>query len=89
MQLLDTYAVEETVESVAQRFGINPSDIIKLNSNENFFIPKDKLLEFLKEVLEECDPRIYPQEEYRLKEKLGNYLKVPTERIIIGNGGDE
>jgi len=89
MQLLDSYVVEETVESVAQRFGISPADIVKLNSNENFFIPRDKLLGFLKEVTEEYDPRIYPQEEYNLKEKLGDYLKVPTERIIIGNGGDE
>jgi histidinol-phosphate aminotransferase len=89
MQLLDTYTVEETVESVAQRFGISPADIIKLNSNENFFIPKDRLLEFLKEVTEEYDPRIYPQEEYKIKEKLGDYLNVPKDRIIIGNGGDE
>jgi len=89
MRLLDSYAVEETVESVAQRFGISPTSIIKLNSNENFFIPKDRLLGFLKEVIEEYDPRIYPQEEYKLKEKLGDYLNVPTDRIVIGNGGDE
>ena len=89
MQLLDSYAVEETVESVAERFGISPLEIVKLNSNENFFIPKDRLLAFLKEVTEEYDPRIYPQEEYKLKEKLGDYLNVPADRIIIGNGGDE
>jgi len=89
MRLLDSYAVEETVESVAQRFKINPLEIVKLNSNENFFIPKDRLLRFLKEVIVEYDPRIYPQEEYKLKEKLGDYLNVPTDRIVIGNGGDE
>jgi len=89
MRLLDSYAVEETVESVAQRFGISPTGIIKLNSNENFFIPQDRLLSFLKEIIEEYDPRIYPQEEYKLKEKLGDYLNVPTDCIVIGNGGDE
>lgn len=89
MQLLDSYVVEETVESVAERFGISPLEIVKLNSNENFFISKDKLLEFLKEITEEYDPRIYPQEEYKLKEKLGDYLNVPADRIVIGNGGDE
>jgi len=89
MQLLDSYAVEETVESVAQQFGINPLEIVKLNSNENFFIPKNRLLRFLKEITQEYDPRIYPQEECKFKEKLGDYLNVPTDRIVIGNGGDE
>jgi len=89
MRLLDSYAVEETVESVAKQFGISPTGIIKLNSNENFFIPKNRLLGFLKEITEEYDPRIYPQEEYKLKEKLGDYLNVPTDCIVIGNGGDE
>lgn len=90
MRLLNGYVIEETVESVAQRFGISPLEIVKLNSNENFFIPKDKLLGFMKEVTEEFDPRIYPQEEeYKLKEKLGDYLNVPKDSVIIGNGSDE
>lgn len=88
--LLDSYTIGETVESVARRFDISPLEIVKLDSNENFFIPKDRLVGFMKEVAEECDPRIYPQEEeYMLKEKLGDYLNVPTDHIIIGNGGDE
>lgn len=89
MQLLDSYTAEETVDNVAKRFGISPLEIVKLNSNENFFISKDRLLGFLKEIIEEYDPRIYPQEEYKIKEKLGDYLDVPTDRVIIGNGGDE
>jgi histidinol-phosphate aminotransferase len=90
MRLLDSYKIEEAVESVAQRFGISPLEIIKLNSNENFFIPKDKLHAFMKEVTEEYDPRIYPQEEeYKLKEKLSDYLNIPIDRITIGNGSNQ
>lgn len=55
MRFLDGYAIEETVDSVAQRFGISPFEIVKLNSNENFFIPKDRLLELMKEVAEVID----------------------------------
>jgi histidinol-phosphate aminotransferase len=90
MRLLNDYVIEETVESVAQRFGISPLEIVKLNSNENFFIPKDRLLALMKEVAVECDPRIYPlEEEYNLREKLGDYLNIPIDRIIIGNGSDD
>lgn len=90
IQLLDSYTIEETVESIAERFGINQFEIVKLNSNENFLIPKDSLTVFLKEVTEEYDPRIYPQgEEYKLRVKLGDYLNVPADSIIIGNGSDE
>lgn len=90
MQFLDGYAIEETVERVAQRFAISPFEIVKLNSNENFFIPRDRLLELMKEVADECDPRIYPQEEEcKLKEKLGDYLNVSSDHVAIGNGGDE
>jgi histidinol-phosphate aminotransferase len=63
---------------------------VKLNYNENLFIPKAKLVELMKEAAEECDVRIYPQEEEsRLREKLGNYLKVPKDCIVIGNASDE
>lgn len=89
MQLLESYTVEETAESVARQFGISPLEIIKLDCNENFFIPMDRLLGVMKEVMEDCDPRIYPPEEYKLKEKISDYLNVPTDRIIIGNGSDE
>ena len=90
MRLLDSYAIEETVERIAQRFGISPLEIVKLNQNENFFLPKDMLRELMQQVMEEYDPRIYPQdEEFRIKEKLSDYLNAPTDCIIIGNGEDE
>jgi histidinol-phosphate aminotransferase len=90
MRLLDSYAIEESVESIAQRCRISPIEIVKLNQNENFFLPKDMLHGLMKQIIEEYDPRIYPQdEEFKLKEKLSDYLNVPTGCIIIGNGGDE
>jgi len=83
------YTSGETFRRAARRLGIKPSEIIKLNSNENFFIPKEKLTALLKEVVEESDPRIYPQEEeLEAKNALGEYLGVPPECILLGNGSD-
>jgi len=86
---LKGYVSGETVRRTAQRLGIKPPEIVKLNSNENFFMPKEKLANFLREVVEESDPRIYPQEEENeVKNALGEYLGVTPESIVIGGGSD-
>jgi histidinol-phosphate aminotransferase len=90
LQFLESYHAERTNESVARQLGISPTEIIKLNYNENLFMPKEKLVEFMQEVAEECDLRIYPQEEEnKLKEKIGNYLTIPKDWVVVGNGSDE
>jgi histidinol-phosphate aminotransferase len=90
IQGLDTYAAEKTNVSIAKQFGLSSSSIQKLNYNENLFFPRQKLVELLKEVADECDLRIYPQEEEtKLKAKIGEYLKVPEEFVTIGNSSDE
>ena len=90
IQGLETYGSEKTNESIAKQFGLLPSQILKLNYNENLFLPREKLVPLLKEVAEECDLRIYPQEEEnRLKAKIGEYLKVPEEFVAVGNSSDE
>lgn len=90
IQGLETYGAEKTNEAIAKQFGLSPNQILKLNYNENLYLPRDKLVTLLKEVAEECDLRIYPQEEEnRLKSKIGEYLKIPDESVAIGNSSDE
>ena len=90
LQLLESYSLEKTNATIAKQVGIAPTKIVKLNYNENLFMPKETLAESMREVAEECDLRIYPQEEEnRLREKLGEYLKTPKDGIVVGNGSDE
>jgi histidinol-phosphate aminotransferase len=90
IQSLESYGAERTNESIAKQYGLSPAAILKLNYNENLFLPREKLVPLLKEVAEECDLRIYPQEEEnRLKEKISAYLKVPEECVTLGNSSDE
>jgi histidinol-phosphate aminotransferase len=90
LQDIEGYSVGESTETLARQLGISPSEIIKLNFNENLFMPRAKLIELMKEVAEECDLRIYPQEEEnKLREKLSGYLKTPKENIVVGNASDE
>jgi histidinol-phosphate aminotransferase len=90
IQSLEMYGAERTNESIAKQYGLSPEAILKLNYNENLFLPKEMLVSLLKEVAEECDLRIYPQEEEnKLREKIGAYLKIPGESVAFGNSSDE
>lgn len=90
LQGSEIYSAEKTNEEIARQYGLKTSDIIKLNYNENLYIPREKVIPLLKEVAEECDFRIYPQEEEaRLREKLSDYLQVQQECITLGNSSDE
>ena len=86
----EVYAAEKTNETIAKEYRLSPGDIVKLNYNENLYIPREKVIPLLKEVAEECDFRIYPQEEEaRLKEKIGEYLQVTPKSVAVGNSSDE
>jgi histidinol-phosphate aminotransferase len=86
----EIYTAEKTNEEIAKLYGLKTSDIIKLNYNENLYISREKVTNLLKEVAEEVDFRIYPQEEEAsLKKAISEYLQVPTYSIIIGNSSDE
>jgi histidinol-phosphate aminotransferase len=90
LQSSENYTPEKTNEQIGKQYELSPSDIVKLNYNENLYIPREKVISLLKEVAEECDFRIYPQEEeIRLKEKISEYLKVPPTCITLGNSSDE
>ncbi len=88
-QGLSVYDVGETVDGLARKLGKKPEQILKLNSNENFFVPLDFLRNILSESVGEVDPRIYPRDEYmELKEALGKYLGVLPNQIVVGTGSD-
>jgi histidinol-phosphate aminotransferase len=86
----ENYTAEKTNETIAKQYGYSLSDIVKLNYNENLFLSKEKLVNLLKEVAQESDLRIYPQEEEnRLRQKISEYIETPQDTIVIGNGSDE
>ncbi len=90
LQAMESYSVGGSNETIARQLGISPAEIVKLNFNENLFMPREKLIELMKQVAEECDLRMYPQEEgNKLCRKLGEYVKTPPECIVVGNASDE
>ena len=91
LQDSEIYSAEKTNEEIAKQYGLKTSDIVKLNYNENLFIPRAKVIPLLKEVAEECDFRIYPQEEESQAEREDKRLPASDRRtaLPLGNSSDE
>jgi histidinol-phosphate aminotransferase len=90
LQTIDCYTAGDTPETVAKQLGVTTKQIIKLNFNENLFIPRVKQAKLMKDLAEEIDLRMYPEdEEVKLREKIAGYMKVPEEFIVVGNASDE
>ncbi|MCW4006756.1 MAG: histidinol-phosphate transaminase [Candidatus Bathyarchaeota archaeon] len=86
----EIYSAEKTNQEIADQYGLQVSDIVKLNYNENLYTPREKVVALLKEVADEVDFRIYPQqEETKLKAEISRYLKVTPDAIVIRNSSDE
>ena len=90
LQAIDCYSAGATPETVAKQLGVTTKQIIKLDFNENLFMPRVKQAKLMKELAEEIDLRMYPEdEEAKLREKLAGYMKVPKEFLVVGNASDE
>ncbi|MCL2691499.1 MAG: aminotransferase class I/II-fold pyridoxal phosphate-dependent enzyme, partial [Candidatus Bathyarchaeota archaeon] len=87
---LDCYSSGVTPERLAQQLGVDASKIVKLNFNENLFIDRCRQISLLKQVADEIDLRMYPEDEVpKLVVKLAEYLQISQDCIVIGNAGDE
>jgi histidinol-phosphate aminotransferase len=65
-------------------------DIIKLDANENIFIPREVMVSLAREVVEALDPRFYSTAEYhQLARALAARAGLTPEHIVLGNGGDQ
>lgn len=87
IEALEEYVPVEPVEVLAARLGIPPSDIVKLDANEN---PYGCSLR-VQEALAAFDGyHIYPDPNQReLRELLASYAGFSPDRILAGSGSDE
>lgn len=66
------------------------SNVIKLDSNENYAIDREFSLDLIKQTQENLDVREYPlSDTERLVESLSRYIRMPQEMIGVGNGSDQ
>ena len=90
LQAIDCYSAGATPETLASQIGVSTSNIVKLNFNENLFVDRTRQSALIRELADEIDLRMYPEDEVpKLAEKIAEYMEVPKEFIVVGNAGDE
>ena len=87
LETLPAYIPIEPFEILSARIGRDPSQIVKLDANENPYGP----LPAVREALGKLDfPHIYPDPESRgLRKALEEFTHVPAEFLLAGSGADE
>lgn len=87
VRALEPYNPIMPFEVLAARLGRDPSEIIKLDANENMYGPSDKVRQALAEL---PFPNIYPDPENRLlRAGLSDYTGIPENNLFAGSGADE
>jgi histidinol-phosphate aminotransferase len=90
LQNIDCYSAGATPETVAKQIGVSPSEIIKLNFNESLFVDRSAQARLMKELADEFDLRLYPEDEIpKFLAKLSGYIGAPENYLSVGNGSDE
>jgi histidinol-phosphate aminotransferase len=90
LQAIDCYSAGATPETVAKQIGVLPAEIVKLNFNESLFVDRAKQAELVKELADEFDLRLYPEDETpKFIAKLTSYIGAPEDYLVVGNGSDE
>ncbi len=88
LQMLPEYAALEDPAEVAEAFGLDLADVIKVDGNENPYGPSPKALEALQRV--GYDPGRYGDADQKaLRAAIGGHLDVPAEAVVCGAGSDE
>src|SRR3989304_3844341 len=83
---LKPYEGVDPMEVMAERAGIPPEKVIRLNGNENPYGPSPRVTEALGSFK---NFNYYPDpEQRRLRDAISRYLGVPADMIVAGNGSD-
>lgn len=85
---LAVYEPGKPIEETARELGADPSEIIKLASNENALGPSPKALTAMRAAIESV--HLYPEGSgVYLREAIAAQLGLGPENIILGNGSNE
>lgn len=83
----DGYHAVKSIEETAQELGMHPSDIVKLDQNEN---PYGTSLRVFDTLATYDHFHQYPDADQRIaRERIAAYTGAQADRIMIGNGSDE
>jgi len=85
---LAVYQPGKPIEETARELGCEPSEIIKLASNENPLGPSPKAIKATRDAIENA--HLYPDGgAFYLRNEIAKRLNVTPDHILLGNGSNE
>jgi histidinol-phosphate aminotransferase len=85
---LAVYQPGKPIEETARELGCEPTEIIKLASNENPLGPSPKAITAMREAIENA--HLYPDGgAFYLRNAIAKKLSITPDHIILGNGSNE
>src|SRR2546423_1600716 len=85
---LAVYEPGKPIEETARELDVDPTEIIKLASNENPLGPSPKALQAMSDALTQS--HLYPDGGgFYLRNALSDQLGFARENIVLGNGSNE
>ena len=85
---LVAYEPGKPIEETARELGLDPSQIVKVASNENPLGPSPKAKAAMRDAIEEA--QIYPDGGgFRLRSAIADSVELDLNNVIIGNGSNE
>ncbi|MBN2815290.1 MAG: histidinol-phosphate transaminase [Campylobacterales bacterium] len=88
LQDIKTYEAGKPIELVVRDFGIEPSEIVKLASNENPYGCSPKVQAEVANIVQKM--ALYPDDSmFELKSALAKKFSLEDENVIIGSGSDQ
>lgn len=85
---LVAYEPGKPIDETARELGLDPSQIVKVASNENPLGPSPRAKEAMRHALEEA--HIYPDGGgFRLRSAIAEQLGLDRSNVVIGNGSNE
>lgn len=85
---LPVYEPGRPIEDVAREFGLDPSRIVKLASNENPVGPSPRALEAMRRAA--ASAHLYPDGNgFALRQAIARKNGLDVEQVILGNGSNE
>ena len=86
IQQIKPFDPAEPLDSMAEKAGVEPEKIIRLNANENPYGPSPSVNEAIKKL----QANIYPDPEQNvIRTALSKFTGMPKETILCGAGSDE
>ena len=88
LENIKIYEAGKPIELVVREFGIKPSEIVKLASNENPYGCSPKVQKAVVDIV--ANMALYPDDSMtKLKNALQNRFGIEDENLIIGSGSDQ